>query len=105
MTLQVTFQRARFTFRHLNQLVFEGKLSEPYWDIENLDTEVGYCVREGRDYHIGLTDTFENNWEFVGTLAHEMTHLYQYQVLKEEPNHGSTFVKFLDKFAAMDVCI
>lgn len=89
--LTVTKDLALKIFERLNVRYFLSKLFVHDFDIDFMDTELGYCVREEDQYIIGLTDEFEDEQQFISTLFHEMVHLYQYQYLKREPDHDYTF--------------
>ena len=49
---------------------------------------------------------FKNFKDFIETLAHEMVHLYQMTVLKDQySNHNANFYKFLPKFEAVGLSL
>lgn len=89
--LTVTKELVEKIFLVLNVRYFCGELVVDEFDIDFLDTEWGFCVREDGIYIIGLTNEFEDEQQFISTLFHEMVHLYQYQKLKREPDHAHTF--------------
>lgn len=97
---EVTELQAYITFQKINARVFEGKLQEPVWDIDDLDTELGYCIKEDYWYVIGLITAYPSRQVYEDTMCHEMAHLYQYQILKIKPNHGKTFKEIAVKAAA-----
>ncbi len=53
-------------------------------------------------YRIELHAKFPKWKDFIETLAHEMVHLYQMQVLKDPySNHNENFYAFRNKFTAV----
>lgn len=84
--------------KRINSLLFDDALNLKQVDIviEKLDTEWGYCLQEMEDLFpvIGISDRFPTATDCATTLAHEMVHLYQIQILNREPDHGKTFTKF-----------
>jgi hypothetical protein len=93
--------------RELNRVVFDNKinLGQVEYSIEDdLDTELGYCIREDSDDVpiLGLCAKYDDEQQFYDVLCHEMIHLYQYQVEGTEPDHGPVFRKFAKR--AEDLC-
>lgn len=92
-------------FEVLNVCLFDGVLSKPIFVIEEMDTEVGYCVEENGEIYLGLDNHFDSYTEFIFTFCHELCHLEQYQILKEEPNHGKSFKKRQKEFRKLGIII
>jgi hypothetical protein len=100
-----TFYPARdvvlVTMKQINSLIFDDRIDLDRVEvvIEDLDTEWGYCIKEEEDPYpvLGVADEFPTATDLAETLAHEMVHLYQYQILKMEPDHGKTFKEFKNK--------
>ena len=62
--------------------------------IEELDTEVGYCIPEdGGTITLGIANEFDSYAVFESTLVHELVHVWQIQCMDEQPNHGWSFDK------------
>jgi len=84
--------------KRINSLLFDDALNLKQVDIviEKLDTEWGYCLQEIDDPFpiIGLSDRFPTATDCATTIAHELVHLYQIQILDKEPDHGRSFTKF-----------
>ena len=103
-------------FRKLNTMLFGGKLRGVVIHIKNLHHDWGRCVADWDNrhcrkgtfdqrvipyhktevfYRIELHCKFPKWKDFIETLAHEMVHLYQMQVLKDPySNHNSNFYAF-----------
>ena len=111
---------AQSWFRTLNRGLFSGRLTEPHIHIGRLMGDWGRCcanwdnrkTRRGTydqrvipygkapiDYAIELHSKFPSWKDFIETLAHEMVHLYQMQVM-EDPyaNHNQNFYSFKSRF-------
>lgn len=89
--MEATVDIAWRMFRILNERYFCGVLRLDEFDVEEMDTELGFCIEEGGRYIIGLTEWFDCEQQFISTLFHEMVHLYQYQKLGRIPDHDYTF--------------
>lgn len=93
---KVTEARIARNFKVINDQVFGGllELSDiDEIDIDFLDTEWGYCVDEGNEIILGMTNEFPSVRDFLNTLCHEMIHLYQ--IMNDEiVDHGETFESF-----------
>ena len=117
-----TLAVAAFWYRKLNGLLFNNKLPGCYIEIKKLHYDWGRCVGDwdnrktpkGRfnqriiPYHIPTTYRIELHskyprWkDFIETLAHEMVHLYQMQIMKDPySNHNQNFYSFRNKFKAV----
>tara|TARA_B100001057_G_C22282366_1_gene731288 strand:- start:102 stop:578 length:477 start_codon:yes stop_codon:yes gene_type:complete len=110
-------------FRKLNQMLFNNRLSGVEIRIKKLHHDWGRCVadwdnrscRKGtynqRVIPFGKTDVYfyielhskYPKWkDFIETLAHEMVHLYQMQVMKDPySNHNANFYAFVPKFKSV----
>ena len=111
---------AQSWFRTLNRGLFGGRLIEPPIHIGRLMGDWGRCcanwdnrkTRRGTynqkvipydktkiEYSIELHSKFPSWKDFIETLAHEMVHLYQMQVM-EDPyaNHNQNFYSFKSRF-------
>ena len=118
-----TLQVAQSWFRTLNRGLFKGRLVEPEMQVKRLAHDWGRCIAnwDGRKCKVGTYDqrvipyskapivykielhTKFPKWkDFIETLAHEMVHLYQMQVM-EDPysNHNVNFYGFRSKFKTL----
>jgi hypothetical protein len=107
-------------FRTLNRALFNRRLIEPMIDVKRLVGDWGRCCadwdnrkcRKGTydqnvipytqasiDYSLEIHCKFPSWKDFIETLAHEMVHLYQMQVI-EDPysNHNQNFYSFKSRF-------
>ncbi len=107
-------------FRKLNQMLFDNKLRGCVINIRKLHHDWGRCVADWDNrhcrkgtfdqrvipyhktevfYRIELHCKFPKWKDFIETLAHEMVHLYQMQVLNDPySNHNENFYAFRNKF-------
>ncbi|OUU23441.1 MAG: hypothetical protein CBB97_13360 [Candidatus Endolissoclinum sp. TMED37] len=107
-------------FRKLNQMLFDNKLRGCVIHIRKLHHDWGRCVADWDNrhcrkgtfdqrvipyhktevfYRIELHCKFPKWKDFIETLAHEMVHLYQMQVIKDPySNHNENFYSFRNKF-------
>ena len=115
-----TLPVAQSWFRTLNRGLFNGRLVEPDMCVKRLAHDWGRCIanwdnrkcRAGTydqrvipynkadiEYTIELHTKYPKWKDFIETLAHEMVHLYQMQVM-EDPysNHNDNFYGFKTKF-------
>ena len=110
-------------FRKLNQMLFDNRLRGVEIRIKKLHHHWGRCVADWDNrhcrkgtfnqriipyhktdvfYRIELHAKFPKWKDFIETLAHEMVHLYQMQVLKDPySNHNENFYAFRNKFTAV----
>ena len=114
-----TEQQAYQWFRIINRGLFNSRLPMIPIYVKKLHKDWGRCVAnwdnrktpKGKfdqrvipyhidvDYYIELHCKFPKWKDFIETLAHEMVHLYQMQVM-EDPysNHNNNFYSFRSKF-------
>lgn len=100
-------EQVKNDFRIFNLAYFNDELDIDDVEIviENLDTELGYCYR-GDEYNktsgdkitLGLHNEWEDEYHYIGTLLHEMIHVYQIQILGQEPNHEISFMYWVRWF-------
>jgi len=84
----------------LNKFVFKNALTKPVITIKNTGKHLGHCTGRGDGCELILSDRWYCAQIMVITLAHEMAHQYQWDVLgkqkvaqgkKRNLSHGSTF--------------
>ncbi len=101
-----TLPVAQSWFRTLNRGLFNGRLVEPVMCVKRLAHDWGRCIarvipykKADIEYTIELHSKYPKWKDFIETLAHEMVHLYQMQVM-EDPysNHNDNFYGFKTKF-------
>ena len=106
-------------FRVLNRSLFNSRLPMVHIQVRKLHNDWGRCVAnwdnrktpKGKfdqriipyhidvEFYIELHCKFPKWKDFIETLAHEMVHLYQMQVLKDPySNHNEKFYSFRPKF-------
>jgi hypothetical protein len=94
-------------YKILNKELFNNRLPVPRLTIrESYKTALGHCeadvvipVRSDRSScEIVLTDRWYCKQWCLITLAHEMVHQYQWDILNREMSHGPSFYKFRKRF-------
>ena len=115
-----TEQQAYQWFRYINRALFNSRLPMVHIQVRKLHNDWGRCVADWDNrhcrkgtfdqrvipyhktevfYRIELHCKFPKWKDFIETLAHEMVHLYQMQVMKDPySNHNEKFYSFRDKF-------
>ena len=110
-------------FRRLNQLLFNNRLRGVEVRIKKLHHDWGRCVADWDNrlcrkgtfnqrvipfgkcevyFYLELHSKYPTWKDFIETLAHEMVHLNQMQVLKDPySNHNANFYSFRNKFKAV----
>lgn len=83
-------------FIKFNDMFFEGILEVDDLEVDQLDTEWGFCV-DDEEWVLGVTDVFPTKKAFQETLLHELVHLYQINA-GLEVNHGEVFENICDVF-------
>lgn len=93
----VTEEILKTEFDKMNRLFFEGLLEVDVLEIDDLDTEWGFCVDDEDEWVLGVTSEFPSERFFKEILLHEMAHLYQIN-FDLEVNHGETFKKICEMY-------
>ena len=105
-----TYKDIKRYFRVFNKTLFKNKLN-PFNDIKikNLKGAYGQCVenishRKGTNFYVlEMMPTYKNKRDFISTLAHEMIHLWQQTVKKNNGNHNDLFYSFRPKFKKLNL--
>jgi len=74
---KVTAKNLDAEFVAMNNRFFDGILEVDALEVDDLDTEWGFCVDDDDEWVLGVTRNFPNKKAFHETLLHEMVHLYQ----------------------------
>ena len=114
-----TIEQCQSWFRILNNGMFGGNLTSPEIAVRSMRFDWGLCIanwdnrkcRKGTfnqrvipyhvpiDYRIELHNKFPRWIDFIETLAHEMVHLYQFQVWNDPySNHNANFYSWKNYF-------
>ena len=97
MTYIVTDSILDTEFAKMNNLYFARALEVDALEVDDLDTEWGFCVDDDDEWVLGVTRSFPSKKAFVETLLHEMTHLYQ--INADMPvDHDEIFFEWCDLF-------
>lgn len=102
MNFRLTLAQLKKDVRCINRTVFENKLNLKSVILEidyDLRAEWGYCVPEEEDViYLGVAGNFPSMDFYHDILVHELIHLYQFQILEVEPDHGATFRRTAKQF-------
>ena len=106
LMITITNKKLTKTFKRFNQKYFESKLNLPNEIIiEYMDTELGAYIPFDEDIttdELYLTYEFDTKRDFETTLLHEMVHIWQWQILKNEMcGHDTVFETWQTKFSEL----
>ena len=91
------------TYDKLNEVIWGGRLPPAKFSVRQLRGCWGSFVgdRKKNKHVINMCKRYPNAQLFVGTLAHEMIHYWQWlhSETDREVNHGKTFWQWKKKFA------
>jgi len=94
---EVTDTKLATEFKTMNNRFFDGILEFDALEVDDLDTEWGYCVDDDDEWILGVTREFPTKKAFHETLLHEMTHLFQLNA--DMPvDHDEMFFEWCDVF-------
>ena len=97
MTYTVTDTKLATEFKTMNSRFFGSFLELDALEIDDLDTEWGFCVDDDDEWVLGVTREFPIKKAFQETLLHEMAHLFQLNA--DMPvDHNETFFEWCDVF-------
>jgi len=117
-TFRPTPQQTIKAYNLLNEAIFDGKLSRPPIEIKRLRLTWGICHGDYLDNlmpvckKIVLSDKFYTKQWFLTTLAHEMSHQWQWEIqgvkrfnqgLEPNMNHRASFFVHKKRMATMDI--
>ena len=99
--ISITTKKLTRTFNKFNKQYFDSNLSLPNdIIIESMDTELGAYIPFDEDCdtdELYLTDEFETKLDFENTLLHEMVHVWQWQILKNDKCGHDGMFKYWQK--------
>jgi hypothetical protein len=107
---KTTFKDIKKYFKILNKVLFKNQLN-PFNDIiiKKMNGCWGQCVedyslRKGtRFFILEMQPEYNTKKDFLSTLAHEMTHLWQQTIKKDTGNHNELFFSFKNKFKKLNL--
>jgi len=114
LSYRTSLDEVIYCFHFLNREVFYNTLPVPEFEVKARCRDYwGYCFGYGADDHksnvvIRLSDKWYCRQWFITTLAHEMVHQYQWDVIGKERikrglqpliSHGPTFFVFREHLA------
>ena len=97
MTYIVTDSILDTEFAKMNCLYFGQALEVDALEVDDLDTEWGFCVDDDDEWVLGVTRFFPSKKAFVETLLHEMIHLFQINA-DFLVRHAEIFFEWCDLF-------
>ena len=95
-----------YWWRHLNDAIFDGKLTPPVrFELKAFRDMAGWCRpfawnRSERRVLIGINSSIWERKTFLSALAHEMVHQWEWEILsdwKDTPMHGKQFFDWKGK--------
>lgn len=103
MKFKTTQERIKNEFNRINKKFFNNQLCLPQdIEIEFMDTELAAYIPFDTDWDretLYFTDVFHSRREFQNTLAHEMIHMWQWQIQQDSAcGHGPTFEYWMQVF-------
>ncbi len=93
-SIDITQSMMKYWFDVLNRAAFRSELTTPDFLILNMRLAYGEAHSNGKRSYIKLNKSRIHDFQlFIGTLAHEMVHLYQHM---EESfmHHGRSFLQW-----------
>jgi hypothetical protein len=93
----VTQEILEDAFIKFNEMFFDAALEVDELEVDELDTEWGFCVDDDDEWVLGVTNVFPSEQAFHETLLHELTHLYQINA-GLEVNHDEKFQEICEGF-------
>ena len=99
-------------FKYFNNILFKDKLNN-FNDIKikKMNNCSGQCV-ENISYYKGtsffvleLKPGYKNKLEFLNTLSHEMLHLWQQTIKRDNGKHNKLFFSFKSKFKKLNLTL
>ena len=95
-----TLKEVRDTYNLINKYIFNNKLNRPPLKIGPWKNIWGMCIggvyrtRTGSKCWIKLSDKYYCVQWFVVTLAHEMVHQYEWDILEKNMTHRQSFFEW-----------
>jgi hypothetical protein len=107
---ELTESFCMYWWRHLNEAVFDGKLTPPErFEFRRFHhNTAGWCQpyrmnRANRRVRIGISTRIQDRKTFLEILGHEMVHQYEWEVDHDwdetKSEHGSNFYKWCEPLA------
>ena len=97
MMYKVTDTKLAAEFVAMNKRFFDGILEVDALEVDDLDTEWGFCVDDDDEWVLGVTREFPSKKAFQETLLHEMAHLFQINA-DMTVGHDESFFECCDLF-------
>jgi len=108
-----TQQKVAYTYNMLNKILFKGRLVRPNIELYRQQQCWGWAnLLDNHRVHMGLSNRYPCEQFFVGVLAHEMIHQWQWEVdavkrikqgLRTQTCHGENFQIWKDKFDSLEI--
>lgn len=99
----------RDIYNIINKYIFKNQLSRPPMHMGSCKNYWGMCVggsfptRSGTRCWFKLSDKYYCVQWFVMTLAHEMVHQYEWDILQKNMTHRQSFFMFKDIFLEYNI--
>ena len=107
-----TYRDIKRYFKYFNKILFKDELNS-FNDIKikKIFKASGQCV-ENFSYYKGtsffvleMMPKYKNKIEFLNTLSHEMVHLWQQTIKKDNGTHNKFFFSFKNKFKKLNLTL
>jgi len=107
-----TYRDIKRYFKYFNKILFKDELNS-FNDIKikKIFKASGQCV-ENFSYYKGtsffvleMLPKYKNKIEFLNTLSHEMVHLWQQTIKKDNGTHNKFFFSFKNKFKKLNLTL
>ena len=109
LVFRPTRELANQTYAALNNIIFDNKLNpNPTILFRSFPKQWGWCHQhtDDKDAHyckIRLIRRFYCSQWFTTVLAHEMCHVYEWEVLRIEATHAAEFFMFKDALRSIGI--
>jgi len=107
-----TYKDIKKYFKYFNKILFKDELNS-FNDIKikKIFKASGQCV-ENFSYYKGtsffvleMLPKYKNKIEFLNTLSHEMVHLWQQTIKRDNGSHNKLFFSFKHKFKKLNLTL
>ena len=107
-----TYRDIKRYFKYFNKILFKDELNS-FNDIKikKIFKASGQCI-ENFSYYKGtsffvleMLPKYKNKIEFLNTLSHEMVHLWQQTIKKDNGSHNKFFFSFKNKFKKLNLTL
>jgi len=95
--VEVTPRKIRIWWSVINEAAFDGKLPIPRFNVHRMKKTWGSCLSYEYDVKITINSDINTKELFMGTLAHEMVHQWQFH-RGMRMSHTDSYLRWAKKF-------